>query len=258
MSDDIKEFYQERSDRIESFVHNDELKENLIHYLTENDYEYNFDYLGLPIVQFPQDMVAVQELIWSVKPDLIIETGVARGGSLVQSASILAMLDMKDAVDSGSVLDLSNPSRKVIGIDIDIRDHNRQKIEAHHLSSYIELIQDSSIAESVIQTIESKVSDFKTVMVFLDSDHSHSHVLEELKLYSKFVSSGSYIIAFDTIVDDLDNKFNEGKSWTKSQNPKTAVFEFLKDHKNFKIDTLLDSKIFFSVSPSGYLKKISD
>jgi cephalosporin hydroxylase len=226
-----------------------------LHYLTDKDYEYNFDYLGLPIIQFPQDMVAVQELIWEVQPDLIIETGVARGGSLIQSASILAMLDMKDAVEQGSMLDPSKPSRKVIGIDIDIRQHNREKIEAHHLSSYIDLIEDSSISDASLQLIKSKASSFKSVMVFLDSDHSHEHVLEELNLYSELVTSGSYIVAFDSVVDDLDERFNEGKSWTKSRNPKTAVFEFLESNTNFSIDKMVDAKIFFSVAPSGYLKK---
>lgn len=255
MTDDIKAFYQERKNRINSYAHDEKLKGNLLHYLTENDYEYNFDYLGLPIIQFPQDMAAVQELIWDVKPDLIIETGIARGGSLIQSASILAMIDMKEAYDANTSIDPRNPSRKVVGIDIDIRDHNRKKIEDHHLSGYIELIQDSSISDKVMDYLKSQISNFKSVMVFLDSDHSHDHVLEELKLYSQFVTSGSYIVAFDSVVDDLDEKFNEGKSWNKSKNPKTAVFEFLKDQKTFSIDHSIDSKIFFSVAPSGYLKK---
>jgi cephalosporin hydroxylase len=255
MSEEIKQFYKSRQSRIECYEHDNDLKSKLLHYLTDKDYEYNFDYLGLPIIQFPQDMVAVQELIWEVQPDLIIETGVARGGSLIQSASILAMLDMKDAVEQGSMLDPSKPSRKVIGIDIDIRQHNREKIEAHHLSSYIDLIEDSSISDASLQLIKSKASSFKSVMVFLDSDHSHEHVLEELNLYSELVTSGSYIVAFDSVVDDLDERFNEGKSWTKSRNPKTAVFEFLESNTNFSIDKMVDSKIFFSVAPSGYLKK---
>jgi cephalosporin hydroxylase len=255
MSEEIKQFYKSRQSRIECYEHDNDLKSKLLHYLTDKDYEYNFDYLGLPIIQFPQDMVAVQELIWEVQPDLIIETGVARGGSLIQSASILAMLDMKDAVEQGSMLDPSKPSRKVIGIDIDIRQHNREKIEAHHLSSYIDLIEDSSISDASLQLIKSKASSFKSVMVFLDSDHSHEHVLEELNLYSELVTSGSYIVAFDSVVDDLDERFNEGKSWTKSRNPKTAVFEFLESNTNFSIDKMVDAKIFFSVAPSGYLKK---
>lgn len=256
MTDDIKEFYQDRKNRINNFSHDEELKRNLLHYLTENDYEYNFDYLGLPIIQFPQDMTAVQELIWEVKPDLIIETGVARGGSLIQSASMLAMIDMKEAYDANTLMDPRNSSRKVMGIDIDIRDHNRKKIEAHHLSGYIELIQDSSISNQVINYIQSQISSYKSVMVFLDSDHSHDHVLEELKLYSQFVTRGSYIVAFDSVIDDLDEKFNKGKSWDKSQNPKTAVLEFAKDQEAFCIDDSIDSKIFFSVAPSGYLKKL--
>jgi len=153
------------------------------------------------------------------------------------------------------MLDPSKPSRKVIGIDIDIRQHNREKIEAHHLSSYIDLIEDSSISDASLQLIKSKASSFKSVMVFLDSDHSHEHVLEELNLYSELVTSGSYIVAFDSVVDDLDERFNEGKSWTKSRNPKTAVFEFLESNTNFSIDKMVDAKIFFSVAPSGYLKK---
>ena len=209
MSEEIKQFYKSRQSRIECYEHDNDLKSKLLHYLTEKDYEYNFDYLGLPIIQFPQDMVAVQELIWEVQPDLIIETGVARGGSLIQSASILAMLDMKDAVEQGSMLDPSKPSRKVIGIDIDIRQHNREKIEAHHLSSYIDLIEDSSISDASLQLIKSKASSFKSVMVFLDSDHSHEHVLEELNLYSELVTSGSYIVAFDSVVDLVNKFFND-------------------------------------------------
>ena len=255
MSEEIKQFYKSRQSRIECYEHDNDLKSKLLHYLTDKDYEYNFDYLGLPIIQFPQDMVAVQELIWEVQPDLIIETGVARGGSLIQSASILAMLDMKDAVEQGSMIDPSKPSRKVIGIDIDIRQHNREKIEAHHLSSYIDLIEDSSISDASLQLIKSKASSFKSVMVFLDSDHSHEHVLEELNLYSELVTSGSYIVAFDSVVNELDERFNEGKSWTKYRNPKTAVFEFLESNTNFYIDKMVDAKIFFSVAPSGYLKK---
>jgi cephalosporin hydroxylase len=169
-------------------------------------YSYNFTSLGRPVIQYPQDMVAVQELIWKVKPDLIIETGIAHGGSLIMSASMLALLDMCEAIESGTVLDPKNSKRKVLGLDIDIRQHNREAIEAHPMSSRIQMIQGSSIAPEVVEQVKSVAKNYKRVLVSLDSNHTHDHVLAELEAYAPLTSVGSYCVVFDTIVEDMLNQ----------------------------------------------------
>jgi cephalosporin hydroxylase len=218
-------------------------------------YPYNFEFLGRPIIQYPQDMVGMQELIWEVKPDLIIETGIAHGGSLIMSASMLALLDMCEAIESGAVLDPNKSKRKVLGLDIDIRQHNREAIEAHPMSSRIQMIQGSSIAPEVIEQVKAVAKNYQRVMVCLDSNHTHEHVLAELEAYAPLTSIGSYCVVFDTIVEDMPKAMFPDRPWGPGDNPKTAVWEFLKTHSEFEIDKSIDHKLLISVAPSGYLKR---
>ena len=219
-------------------------------------YPYNFEFLGRPIIQYPQDMVAMQELIWEVKPDLIIETGIAHGGSLIMSASMLALLDMCEAIESGTVMDPNKSKRKVLGLDIDIRQHNREAIEAHPMSSRIEMIQGSSIAPEVIEQVKAVAKNHQRVMVCLDSNHTHEHVLAELKAYAPLTSVGSYCVVFDTIVEDMPKAMFPDRPWGPGDNPKTAVWEYLKTHPEFEIDKSIDHKLLISVAPDGYLKRV--
>jgi cephalosporin hydroxylase len=219
-------------------------------------YPYNFEFLGRPIIQYPQDMVAMQELIWGVKPDLIIETGIAHGGSLIMSASMLALLDMCEAIESGALLDPKNSKRKVLGLDIDIRQHNREAIEAHPMSSRIQMIQGSSIAPEVIEQVKAVAKKHQRVMVCLDSNHTHDHVLAELKAYAPLTSIGSYCVVFDTVVEDMDKAMFPDRPWGPGDNPKTAVWEYLKTHPEFESDKTIDDKLLISVTPDGYLKRI--
>jgi cephalosporin hydroxylase len=219
-------------------------------------YPYNFEFLGRPIIQYPQDMVAMQELIWEVKPDLIIETGIAHGGSLIMSASMLALLDMCEAIEAGAVMDPKNSKRKVLGLDIDIRQHNREAIEAHPMSSRIQMIQGSSIAPEVIQQVKAVAKNYQNVLVCLDSNHTHDHVLAELEAYAPLTSVGSYCVVFDTIVEDMPKAMFPDRPWGPGDTPKTAVWEYLKTHTEFEIDKRIDHKLLISVAPDGYLKRL--
>jgi cephalosporin hydroxylase len=218
-------------------------------------YTYFFDWLGRPIIQLPQDIVAVQELVWRVRPDLIIETGVAHGGSLVLSASLLALLDMSDAIASGTTLDPRRSRRRVIGIDIDIRAHNRHAIETHPMASRIEMIEGSSISCDVVATVRERSKAFSTIMVFLDSNHTHDHVLAELEAYAPLVSIESYCVVFDTVVDHMPKSMFPDRPWGPDNNPKTAVHEFLRTHAEFQIDADIHNKLLITVAPDGYLKR---
>jgi cephalosporin hydroxylase len=223
--------------------------------IARHRYSYNFSWLGRPIIQFPQDMVAMQELIWEIKPDLIIETGIAHGGSLIFSASMLAMLDFCEAMAAKAVINPVVSKRKVLGLDIDIRSHNRTAIEAHPMALYIQMIQGSSIDKDVIKQVKSIAGGYSKVLVCLDSNHTHEHVLEELNAYASLVSKGSYCVVFDTLVDDMPPELSQGRPWGPGNNPKTAVFEFLKTHPEFEIDKSIDYKLLISVAPDGFLKK---
>jgi cephalosporin hydroxylase len=219
-------------------------------------YPYNFEHLGRPIIQYPQDIVAMQELIWSVKPDLIIETGIAHGGSLILSASMLALLDMCEAIESGKTMDPGQSRRKVLGIDVDIRAHNKEAIEAHPMASRIEMIQGSSIDPNVVERVHCVAAGFDRIMVCLDSNHTHDHVLAELNAYALLTSVGSYCVVFDTIVEVMPKGAFPDRPWGSGNNPKTAVYEFLKNHHEFVIDKKVDDKLLISVAPDGFLKRI--
>lgn len=227
----------------------DELKKNSIAWIRDtakHNYSYNFSWMGRPIIQYPQDMIAMQELIWSLQPDLIIETGIAHGGSLIFWASLLEL----NAVSGGP------QGAEVLGVDIDIRVHNRQAIEAHPMAKRISMIQGSSIEKSVIDEVKAKAIDKQCVLVCLDSNHTHEHVLAELEAYAPLVSIGSYCVVFDTIVQDMPADMFPNRPWGPGNNPKTAVFEYLKTHGEFEIDKKIDHKLLISVAPDGYLKRV--
>ena len=218
-------------------------------------YSYHFESLGRPIIQYPQDMIIMQELIWQVKPDLIIEAGIAHGGSLIWSSSMLAILDICDAIESGEKFDPKKSDRKVLGIDIDIRDHNKKAIEAHPMSSRIKMIQGSSISIDVIDQVQKEAKKYERILVSLDSNHTHKHVLTELEAYAPLTSVGSYCVVFDTIIEDVPKERYPNRPWGPGNNPKTAVWEFLKTHSGFEIDKNIENKAMITVAPGGYLKR---
>jgi len=224
--------------------------------ISSHGYPYNFEWMGRPIIQVPQDMVAMQEIIWQVKPDLIIETGIAHGGSLILNASMLALLDMCDAIETGTTLDPSVSRRKVLGVDIDIRTHNREAIEAHPMASRIHMIQGSSIAPDTAQKIRDAAAGYQKVLISLDSNHTHEHVLAELQAYADLTSVGSYCVVFDTLVEDLPAEFFPDRPWGPGDNPKTAVWEFLESNHDFEIDADIHNKLQITVAPDGYLKRV--
>ena len=217
----------------------------------ETKYSYNFTWTGRPIIQYPQDIVAFQELVFSIKPDLIIETGIAHGGSLTLSASLMALLDIEDCHKG-----VKPPARKVIGMDIDIRPHNRALIEKHFLYRYMQLIEGSSIDNNVVREVTQIASGYSKVMVCLDSNHTEDHVLEELNAYSPLVSHDSYCIVFDTVVENLHSQSFSDRPWSVGNNPMTAVRKFLETSNDFVIDHRIDSKLLISVAPKGYLRRV--
>ena len=198
----MKSFSDEVRERIDSNSNNQRLTESAKLFTKESinaKYSYNFSWLGRPIIQYPQDILAVQEIIWDFKPDLIIETGIAHGGSLILSASMLCLLEYCDAVENGAILDPQQPNRCVVGIDIDIRPHNRAFITEHPLSNRIKLFEGSSVDELIVQKVFDTAKGFKKILVFLDSNHTHEHVLAELEAYAPLVTKGGYLVVFEGI-----------------------------------------------------------
>lgn len=214
--------------------------------ITPHKYPYNFSWMGRPIIQLPQDIIAMQELIWSVQPDLIIETGIAHGGSLIFSATMLEL----NAACGGP------KNAEVLGVDIDIRSHNREAIEAHPMFRRISMIQGSSIAPEIIDEVRAKAAGRQRVLVCLDSNHTHDHVLGELRAYAPLASIGSYCVVFDTLIEDMPAQMFQDSPWGPGNSPKTAVWEFLKTHPEFQIDKQIDHKLLISVAPDGYLKRV--
>ncbi len=219
-------------------------------------YSYNFCWLGRPIIQYPQDMVAMQELIWQIKPDLIIETGIAHGGSLIFSATMLTLLEYCEAAENGTQLDPTRPDKQVIGLDIDIRAHNYEAIVAHPMTNRINMIEGSSIDAEIITRVHTMAQGYERILVCLDSNHTHDHVLAELDAYAPLVSKGSYCVVFDTIIEDLPADMFPDRPWGPGNNPKTAVHQYLKNHPEFEIDKQIDHKLLISVAPDGYLRRI--
>jgi len=218
------------------------LRRWMLEKIVQYRFAYNFSWLGRPVIQLPEDIVAMQELVWNVKPDLIIETGVAHGGSLVFYASLLELLG----------------AGEVLGIDIDIRQHNRSEIERHPLAKRVALLQGSSVSAKIIAEIRRVAAGKNRVLVILDSDHTHQHVLAELRLYSPFVKRGSYLVVFDTIIDDLPADCFPDRPWSPGNNPKTAVRAFLAENDRFQIDARITDKLLFTAAPDGYLRCIKD
>jgi len=213
----------------------------------EPKYSYNFSWLGRPIIQYPQDILAMQELVWRLQPDLVIETGIAHGGSLILYASLLEL----NAACGGP------PDARVLGIDIDIRAHNRTAIEAHPMARRIRMIEGSSLDEDVITAAHAAAAGKACVLVVLDSNHTHAHVLAELKAYGPLTTLGSYCVVFDTLVEDMPAQAYPDRPWGPGDNPKTAVREFLKDHPDFEIDRSIQNKLLITVAPDGYLKRVA-
>jgi cephalosporin hydroxylase len=244
MNDPIRAFKEERAARIDENGVNNALKKAANDFNVESNkaqYSYNFSWMGRPVIQYPQDMIAMQELVWEIKPDLIIETGIAHGGSLVYYASLLELIG----------------DGEVLGIDIDIRKHNRAEIEKHPMFKRIKMIEGSSVSEETVEQVRRFAAGKERILVSLDSNHTHEHVLQELKFYSPFVTKDSYIVVFDTIVEDLpEGYFSQQRPWGVSNNPKTAVHEFLKHNDNFEIDRSIDNKVLISVAPEGYLRRV--
>ena len=237
-----EKFKQENNERIASYANNEELKSaanNFNAVSNKEMYSYHFSWMGRPIIQYPQDMVAMQELIWDIKPDLIIETGIAHGGSLIFYASLMELIGHGE----------------IVGIDIDIRDHNREAIESHRMFKRIELIQGPSTDQGIVDQVAALAKGKERIMVCLDSNHTHEHVLKELELYAPFTTTGSYCVVFDTIIEDMPKGMYD-RNWDVGDNPKTAVFEYLKSNSDFEIDKAIDNKLLISVCPDGYLKKV--
>ena len=241
-------FEKEVQERISVIEQNEVLKSSAHAFMkasVDSKYSYNFSWLGRPIIQYPQDMVAMQELLWEVKPDLIIETGIAHGGSLIFYASILELI----ATCTGH-------EGKVLGIDIDIRPHNRKAVEEHPLFKRISMIQGSSIAPEVIAQVVERAKGHKRIIVCLDSNHTHDHALAELEAYAPLASVGSYCVVFDTLIEDMGEGAYPDRSWGVGNNPKTAVWQYLKTHAEFEINKSIDNKLLISVAPDGYLKRV--
>ncbi|PDT84673.1 cephalosporin hydroxylase family protein [Sinorhizobium sp. BJ1] len=257
--DPIEQFRAERAAAIDGYRRDGEfqaLSDQWREASMAKRYVYNFDWLGRPIIQYPQDIVAMQELIWATRPDLVIETGIAHGGSLILSASLLAMLDMCDAIETGVSFDPSHSKRKVIGVDIDIRAHNRAAIEAHPMASRIQMFQGSAIDTDVVKQVREASAGYERVMVCLDSMHTHAHVLAELEAYAPLVTPGCYCVVFDTLVEDMPAGFFEDRPWDVGDNPKTAVHSYLESHPEFEIDRSVQNKLMVTVAPDGFLKRL--
>lgn len=250
MNEPVKQFEAEKIARIEAFGKDAEFQKHSRDWLEESmrkSYVYNFSWLGRPIIQNPIDIMAMQEIIWTVKPDLIIETGIAHGGSLIFSASMLEL----NAACGGPA------DAEVLGIDIDIRAHNREAIKAHPMSRRISMIQGSSIAPEIVAQVKAKAAGKKRILICLDSNHTHEHVLAELEAYALLTSVGSYCVVFDTFVEDVPADVFQDRPWHPGNSPKTAVWEYLKTHSNFEIDKSIHQKLLITVAPDGYLKRVA-
>ena len=247
MSSD-QEFDEQRRQNIERLGADAELKSLTSAWLTRaqtQQYSYNFDWLGLPIIQYPQDIVAMQEIVWSVRPNLIIETGVARGGSAIFYASLLELIAMCGGEEG-----------RVAAIEVDLRKTNREAILAHPLSRRVDLIVGSSIDTKIVEQIAERARNVPRILVCLDSNHTHDHVLAELFSYAPLVSIGSYIVVFDTLIEDLKDKAIGDRPWGKGNNPMTAVQAFLEQNDDFEIDTSIHDKLQVTVATNGFLKRV--
>jgi len=240
----IDKKFELRNNRfIKKMINDDELKKisrKWFYKSFNHEYPYHFTWLGRPIIQYPQDIIGLQELMWKIKPDLIIETGIARGGSLIFSASILEMIG----------------KGKVIGIDVEIRKQNKIEIQKHSLFKRIIMLEGSSLDEKIVKKVYRFARGKKKILLLLDSFHTHDHVLRELNLYSNLIRKDNYILVFDTIIEDMPKNTFPNRPWGKGNNPKTAVKEFLKINKNFKLDRKMEEKLLITSCPNGLLKRV--
>jgi cephalosporin hydroxylase len=243
--DPINQFKQERVADIAAMGRDEELKKKSLDWMLHADkykYTYNYSWMGRPIIKYPSDIVATQQIVWDVKPDLIIETGIAHGGSLILSASLLELI---------------GGTGRVLGIDIDIREHNRKEIEAHPMMKRIDMIEGSSVADDVMARVRAAAAKAKCVMVFLDSLHTHDHVLKELELYAPLVSVGSYMVLPDTFIEYFPKGYYaHNRPWDVGNNPMTALRAFLEKNKDFEIDRELCDKLMITEAFDGYLRRV--
>jgi cephalosporin hydroxylase len=238
---DAEEFKQQRIASIRALRTNSDLidrSNKLFREMANARYMYNFDWLGLPIIQFPQDILAAQELIWRVRPGAIVETGVARGGSVIFSASMLQLLD-GDGI--------------VVGVDVEIRPQNKEAIGRHPLARRVRLVEGSSTDPAVFGQVRGHIGTRAPAMVFLDSNHTHDHVLAELRLYSQIVDRGSYIIVYDSVIDLLPAEDFRDRPWGPGNNPRTAIHAFLTENDRFEIDQDMSAKLLLTCCPDGFL-----
>ena len=255
----MSEFEREVEGRLSEAAGNSELSSSASAFMERSiaaKYSYNWFWMGRPIIQYPQDICAMQELVWRVRPDVIVETGIAHGGSLVLSASLLAMLDLCDATEAGVALDPARPQRRVVGVDVDIRPHNSTAIEAHPMAKRITMVQGSSIDPGVVAQVQAAVGAAKTVLVCLDSNHTHEHVLAELEAYGPMVSVGSYCVVFDTVIENLPHATYADRPWGVGDNPMTALRAYLDSDPGFVIDRDMDARLQISVASNGYLRRV--
>ncbi len=239
--DDTENFERDKRRWAAEMDEDAELRADALDLLIRSDrhhYSYQWNWLGLPIIQFPQDIIATQEIVWETRPTVIVETGIARGGSMIFLASLLQLIGVG----------------KVLGVDIDIRPHNRAKIEEHPLHHRIHLIEGSSTAPEVLEAVRSQIGAEDRVMVILDSDHTHAHVLEELRLYAPLVTPGQYLIVADTVVEDIPHQTHRPRPWGPGNNPKTALGAYLQDVDRFEPDPYINAKLLETASPGGYLR----
>lgn len=242
----VEQFFEERKEDIDRMIEDDELLEKSLDWMLHADeykYTYNFTWLDRPIIKYPNDIVVMQEAIWDVEPDLIIETGIAHGGSIIFSASMLELI---------------GGDGEVLGIDIDIRDHNRERIENHRMNDRISMVEGDSTSEEIVQIAKDHAEDANSVMVFLDSNHTHNHVLQELNYYSELVTEGSYLVLPDTFIEHFPEGYYDDRPWDVGNNPMTALREFIDDNDEFEIDKQKSFKALISEAPNGYLQRIED
>jgi cephalosporin hydroxylase len=216
---------------------------DLVAWTLKYKYSYNFSWMDRPIIQFPADVLALHKIIWSVTPDLIIETGIAHGGSLVFCASMLELL---------------GGDGRVVGVDIEIREHNRRALETHPMFGRITLVEGSSTDDAVVDRVRALAADRRRVLVVLDSMHTHDHVLRELEIYAPLVSRDSYLVVFDTIIEDLPPDAFPDRPWGPGDNPRTAVREFLQQTDRFEVDRELEDSLLITSAPQGYLRCVKD
>ena len=209
-----------------------------------HSYAYLWTWLGVPIIQLPADVMATQEVVWDCKPDVVIETGVARGGSLIFMASLLTLIG----------------KGKIVGVDIDIRAHNRRSIEEHALTNLVTLIEGPSTDPETIARVRETIPDGASVMVILDSDHSYDHVLDELRVYGPLVTPGQFLVVADTLLGRLTPEQTpkaRADVWEPGNEPLSALREYMRETDRFSIDEAINGKLILSSSPGGYLRCLS-